>query len=105
MMDDAESVSNAWHIRITLFVASDSVTSTLAIERLRRALTRHEPARFDLEIVDIADDPKRLLRESILVTPTLVATECGRRVVGDLSNTTRLEYFLQTLIKLRSEGR
>lgn|GEM_PF-3823878 len=104
IIDDGEVVGNTWQIRITLFVAPNSAASTLAIERLQRALARYEPSAFDLEIVDVSDDPQRLLRESILVTPTLISAEFGQRVVGDLRNATRLEYFLQTLIRLRSEG-
>ena len=52
---------------------------------------------FDLEIVNVYDDPDRALRERVLVTPTLLAPDSARRLVGDLSETAQLHYFLHGL--------
>jgi circadian clock protein KaiB len=42
----------------------------------------------DLEIIDVLIDPKRALRDRILMTPMLVRLEPApeRRVLGNLSN-------------------
>jgi hypothetical protein len=65
-------------------------------------MERKEPGAFDLEIVDVFADPRRILREGVLVTPTLVAKDLGSRVAGDPSNGSRLDYFFESLLKLRS---
>jgi hypothetical protein len=69
------------------------------VENIGQALAKHPPLEFKLETIDVFSDPQRLLRESVFATPTLVATDLARRVVGDLSDASLLEFFLQTLIK------
>jgi hypothetical protein len=74
------------------------------VENIGQALANHPPLAFKLEIIDVYSDPLRLLRESVFATPTLVATDLARRVVGDLSDASLLEFFLQSLLKCaRSE--
>lgn len=102
-MTEAERAGGEETIRLTLFVAANSYASTVAAENLQNAVRRHDPGAFAVEIVDVFVVPRRLLRDGILVTPTLVAQDLGQRVVGDLSNASLLEYFLQSLLKIRSE--
>ncbi len=84
-------------IRLFLFVANDAPKSIMAIENIRRALVEFVDAAFALEIVNVFDDPDRALDSRVLVTPTLLAPDCARRLVGDLSEKTQLHYFLQGL--------
>jgi len=83
-------------VELVLFVAS-SAGGAAAIDHVRRAFERFPVDTFALEIVDVVDDPERVLRERILVTPTLVAQPSGRRVVGDLGDPHTLEFFLRAL--------
>ena len=83
-------------VRLHLFVASDAPRSIIAIENIRRALIEFE-AMFALEIVNVFDDPDRALAARVLVTPTLLAPDFARRLVGDLSESAQLRYFLQGL--------
>jgi hypothetical protein len=101
-VSDGESPTASARIRLTLFVAPNSQASVLAAEHLQRALERCDAPAFDLEIVDVFTDSQRLLSDGVLVTPTLLAKELGQRVVGDLSNASLLEYFLESLLKRRS---
>jgi hypothetical protein len=50
---------------------------------------------FELEVVEVFDQPRRAMENRILVTPTLLAR--GRRVVGDLDDPTLLDYFLRAV--------
>jgi circadian clock protein KaiB len=84
-------------IRLCLFVANDAPRSIIAIENIRRALVQLAGSAFALEIVNVYDDPDRALKERVLVTPTLLAPDSARRLVGDLSETAQLHYFLQGL--------
>ena len=60
-------------------------------------MTEFAEAAFALEIVNVFDDPDRALSARVLVTPTLLAPDFARRLVGDLSERTQLHYFLQGL--------
>jgi hypothetical protein len=80
-----------------LFVAPAESGSQLAIRNLTLALERYTANAFSLEIVDVFTAASRALRNRVLVTPTLLAPQSARRVVGDLSEATLLDYFLDTL--------
>jgi circadian clock protein KaiB len=87
----------ALSVRLFLFVANDAPRSIIAIENIRRALAEFVDLAFALEIVNVFDEPDRALSARVLVTPTLLAPDFARRLVGDLSTKTQLHYFLQGL--------
>ena len=89
-------------VLLTLFVAPAESGSQVAIHNLKRCLERFTANTFSLEIVDVFAAASRALRNRVLVTPTLLAPECARRVVGDLSEASRLDYFLDTLVPAAS---
>lgn len=73
-----------------LYVAGrDAPNSLLAAANLAQLCETHLPERHLIEIVDVLLDPKRALREMILMTPTLLTDSPypGHRIVGTLSNT------------------
>jgi len=80
-----------------LFVAGDNPSSISAQGNLQLALERFETGHFAFEIVNVFEFPERALNSRVLVTPTLVAPSCARRLIGDLSEASQLHYFLQTL--------
>jgi circadian clock protein KaiB len=84
-------------VLLYLFVANGAPKSVIAIGNIQRALTELSDLHFSLEIVNVYDDPDRALSNRVLVTPTLLAPAAARRLVGDLSETTQLRYFLQGL--------
>jgi circadian clock protein KaiB len=84
-------------IVLYLFVANDAPKSIMAIENIQRALAELTERTFELEIVNVYDDPDRALSNRVLVTPTLLAPAAARRLVGDLSEKSQLHYFLQGL--------
>jgi circadian clock protein KaiB len=84
-------------IRLVLFLAPDSARSQLAQQNVSAAFRTFGDAAFELETVDVFAEPTRALRERVLVTPTLLAPGCGRRIVGDLSDASLLQYFLHSI--------
>jgi circadian clock protein KaiB len=80
-----------------LFVAGDNPSSVAAQGNVQVALGRFETGHFAFEIVNVFEFPDRALSNRVLVTPTLVAPSCARRLIGDLSEPSQLHYFLQTL--------
>ena len=79
-----------------LYVAGDAPNSLQAIANLTQLCETHLPGCHEIEIVDVLQDPKRALTESIFMTPTLVTDSPypGHRIVGTLSQT---ESILQIL--------
>ena len=89
------SPTETWELR--LYVVGRSPKSLLAIENLRRASEQHLAGRYQIEIVDLLENPRRAADDQILAAPTLVRKlpEPVAKIVGDLSDSDRLLTFLQ----------
>ena len=77
---------------LRLFVSGATPRSTRAIKNLRAVLERELPGRYDLEIIDIYQDPEATRDLQIVAAPTLVKLlpEPVRRIIGDLSDRERV---------------
>jgi len=84
-------------VALVLFVSDDSPRSIVAIANVRRALEAGTESDFVLQVVDVFAEPDRALAARVLVTPTLLAPAAARRLVGDLSEIEKLQYFLHGL--------
>lgn len=75
--------------RFRLYIAGTSPHSALAVRNLRALCRDYLPGRHEIEIVDVLEAPERALRDSILVTPTLVklAPDPVGRLLGNLGDT------------------
>ena len=84
-----------WELR--LYVADRSPKCQLAIENLERACEEYLAGRYQIEVVDLQEHPRKAADDQILAVPTLVRKlpEPVRKVVGDLSDTDRLLAGLQ----------
>ncbi|XYD10425.1 circadian clock KaiB family protein [Methylobacterium sp. NMS12] len=78
--------TDAERVRLRLFVAGTAPRSLRAVEILRRVCETHIAGRYDLEIVDIYQQPDLAERDGILAAPTLLKLAPGpeRRLSGDL---------------------
>jgi circadian clock protein KaiB len=59
-------------LHLTLFVSGTSPTSARAVRRLRDMCDRHSPSGYDLEIVDIYQQPAQVVSRGVLAVPTLI---------------------------------
>lgn len=77
---------------LRLFVAGSSPASLRAVANLRRICEEHLPGRYELEVVDVLQDPAGASSEQIVAIPTLVRVEPRppRRLVGDLADVPRV---------------
>lgn len=75
-------------VRLTLYVAGDSVRSQQAIANLRRIVGAGVEGDAEYSVVDVLEHPERAEAARILTTPTVVreAPAPARRVTGDLSD-------------------
>lgn len=81
---------------LRLFIAGQSASSQRARENLARLKANGLPADWETEVVDVLTEPGRAEKAGILATPTLSYDHPSRprRIVGDLSDTTRVLDFL-----------
>ena len=77
---------------LRLYVGGNNARSLAAIGNIKAMLEEHVPGRYDLEVVDLFQNPGLRDRDQVLALPTLVkcAPEPARRIIGDLSDTQRV---------------
>ena len=77
---------------LRLFVTGQTPRSLRSIANLRKLCDRHLRDRYDLEIVDIYQQPSLATENQIIAAPTLLKTLPLplRRLVGDFSNSDRV---------------
>jgi circadian clock protein KaiB len=73
---------------LRLFVTGTTTRSQHAIANMRRICEEHLAGRYDLEVIDIYQEPEKTRDLQVLATPTLVKVlpEPLRRIIGDLSD-------------------
>jgi len=81
------SGTEMWHLR--LYVAGQSPKSLRAFANLERLCEQHLAGHYEIEIVDLIENPSQARDDDILAIPTLVRRLPAplRKVIGDLSDT------------------
>jgi circadian clock protein KaiB len=74
---------------LKLYVAGLSPKSTTAIANLNKICEKNLQGRYQLEVIDLYQQPQLAEGEQIIAIPTLIRTVPPplRRIIGDLSNT------------------
>lgn len=77
---------------LTLFVTGASDKAARAIRSVRTLCEQYLPGHYTLEVVDIHRDTALMMTHDVLASPTLIkqAPLPRRRLVGDLSDTSRV---------------
>ena len=77
---------------LRLYVAGQTPKSVNAFNNLRRICEEHMPGQYQIEVVDLLENPKLAKGDQILAIPTLVRKLPSpiRKIIGDLSNTERV---------------
>jgi circadian clock protein KaiB len=75
-----------------LYITGNTPKSGRAIENLRDLCEKHLRGRYDLEVIDICQQPSLASSEQIIAAPTLIKKlpEPLRKFVGDLSDSDRI---------------
>lgn len=83
-----ESIGGKGHYKLRLFVTGSTPRSTRAIANMRKICEESLSGRYDLEVVDVYENPEATRELQIVATPTLVKIlpEPLRRIIGDLSD-------------------
>ena len=79
-----------YHLR--LYVAGQTAKSMAAMANLRLFCEEHLAGRYDIEVIDLMQNPQLAAGDQILAVPTLVRRLPAplTRISGDLSNTEKV---------------
>ncbi len=77
---------------LRLYITGQTPRSLRSVENLRALCNKHLPGQFDLEIVDIYQQPAMAAAGQIIAAPTLIKSMPLplRRLVGDFSDQKRV---------------
>lgn len=84
----SEPAGETGHYKLRLFITGSTPRSARAIATMRKICEENLRGRYDLEVVDVYENPESTRDLQIIATPTLVKIlpEPLRRIIGDLSN-------------------
>jgi circadian clock protein KaiB len=82
---------------LTLYVSGQTPRSVHAIANLRRICDEELRGQYELQIIDVLEQPQLAEDEKILATPTLIKRLPPplRRVIGDLSDKEKVLFGLE----------
>jgi circadian clock protein KaiB len=91
--------AEVWYLR--LYVAGESPKSLRAFANLKRLCENHLDHPYEIEIVDLLQNPRLAQGDEILAVPTLVRRLPApmRKIIGDLSDEDRVLVGLQLSAK------
>ena len=86
----AKAGSNLYILR--LYIAGQTPKSVNAITNIKKICGEHLQGRYELEVVDLYQQPQLAQGEQIVAVPTLIKKLPLplRRIIGDMSNTERV---------------
>ena len=86
---------------LRLYVSGSTVKSAVAVENIKRICEQHLKNRYDLEVIDIYQQPNLARDEQIVAVPTLIKRlpHPVRRLIGDLSNLKKVLFGLDLGIR------
>jgi circadian clock protein KaiB len=78
--------------RLRLYVAGQTPKAVLAFRNLKQICEEHLQGRYEIEIIDLVENPQLAAGDQILAVPTVVRRlpEPIKKIIGDLSNTERV---------------
>lgn len=79
-----------WELR--LYVAGQTPNSLKAFANLKKICEEHLAGKYQIEVIDLLENPTLARGDQILAIPTLVRKlpEPVKKIIGDLSNTERV---------------
>lgn len=75
-----------------LYVANRNPKSIRAIQQLKKLCDQYIPGRYELEVIDIYQQPERIEAEQIVAVPTLIKELPPplQRLIGDMTDTEKV---------------
>jgi circadian clock protein KaiB len=78
--------------QLRLYVAGQTPKSLLALANLKQICEEHLRGHYEIEVIDLRENPQLASGDQILAVPTLVRRlpEPIKKIIGDLSNKERV---------------
>src|SRR3954466_12524303 len=91
---------------LKLYVTGSSPRTSVAIANLQRICEQELQGRYELQIIDVLENPQVAEDEKILATPTLIKQLPPplRRVIGDLSDKEKVLFGLEVRPSIVAES-
>lgn len=88
--DSARAIPKKWRLR--LYVAGNTPNSIAAFANLKEICEKHLGGRYQIEVVDLLENPTLARGDQIVAIPTLVRKlpYPVKKIIGDLSNRERV---------------
>jgi circadian clock protein KaiB len=85
-----DKIKPEWQLR--LYIADQTAKSIAALANLKRLCDERLIGRYEIEVIDLLENPKLAAADQILAVPTLVRRlpEPVKKIIGDLSQTERI---------------
>ena len=95
----AATDDETWMLR--LYVAGQTPKSVRALENLKAICEHRLQGRYEIEVIDLLENPQLAADHQILAVPTLVrrVPVPVRKIIGDLSEEEKVLVGLELLIK------
>ncbi len=90
--EQALTQSGEGHYVLRLYLTGHTSRSLKAVQAVKKLCEEHLPGRYELEIVDLCQQPERAQAAQIIAAPTLVKELPPplRRLIGDLTDPDRV---------------
>ena len=90
--DEEALADDTAHYTLRLFISGMTPRSTAAIENLKAICERELAGRYELEIIDVYQQPELAKSQQIVAMPTLIKVlpEPVRILIGDLSEESKV---------------
>ena len=91
-MTEADNAASPRTWKLKLYIAGQTPRSIAALTNLRRIVDEHLGRQYEIEVIDLLENPQLAKGDQILAVPTLVKDLPlpVRKIIGDLSNTERV---------------
>jgi circadian clock protein KaiB len=85
----SKPANERWELR--LYTAGQTPKSLAAIRNLKKVCEEHLPGRYEIEVIDLLQNPRLAKDHQIVAIPTLVRKlpDPIRKIIGDLSDVDR----------------
>jgi circadian clock protein KaiB len=89
-LPDGDADQGYYHLR--LYVAGQTSKSLAAMVNLKRVCEEHLLGRYEIEVIDLVENPRLAAGDQILAIPTLVRRLPTplKKIIGDLSDTEKV---------------
>ena len=95
-LEKARAESKSARYVLHLYISGATRRSLQSVEAVKAFCESHLPGRYELEVIDLYQQPDRTKTDQIIATPTLIKKLPlpMKRLIGDLSNPDRLRIAL-----------